>query len=75
MSDSVRANGVVKWFSDDKGFGFLIVDGLNRDCFIHRAQMTRSGVQSLTEGDKVTCVVLDGPKGMYATEISKVEPK
>jgi cold shock protein len=71
-SDPVRVPGRVKWFNDTKGFGFLIVDGINRDCFIHKQQLTRSGIDSLIEDEKVSCVVLEGPKGMYATDVKKL---
>jgi CspA family cold shock protein len=71
MVDSVRAKCLVKWFNSDKGYGFLVAEGYNRDIFVHRQQMVRSGVQALTEGETVSCVVQDGAKGMFATQLSK----
>ena len=72
MTVAERASGVCKWFSDDKGFGFLIIPGHDKDVFVHRQQLLRSGLEKLTEGDKVTCLVQEGKKGMFATSISKV---
>lgn len=77
MSDkeSVRHSGFVKWFNDSKGFGFLILDGINRDVFAHKQQLTKSGVESIKEDDKVSAVVRDGPKGLFAVDIKKIEPR
>lgn len=73
MSDGkiVKVRGVCKWFSEDKGYGFLIVDGYQNDIFVHKQQLQKSNIHSLKEDDKVTCVVNSGPKGNFATNISK----
>jgi len=72
MSDQVRHTGYVKWFNSTKGFGFLIVEGINRDVFAHKQQLVKSGItDDLTEGEAVSCVVRDGPKGMFAVDLKK----
>lgn len=71
MTDSVRVFGRCKWFNTDKAFGFIVAEGFNRDVFVHRSQMVRSGIETLTEDEKVSCVVRDGPKGLFAIEIRK----
>ena len=72
MSIAERATGICKWFNSNKGYGFLVVQGHEKDIFVHRQQLVRSGLENLNEGDKVTCLVQDGKKGKYATTISKV---
>jgi cold shock protein len=72
---AVRVKGTVKWFNSDKGFGFIIADGYNRDIFVHRQQLVRSGIQDLKENELLTFVVQEGQKGMYAISLSKGEPK
>jgi cold shock protein len=71
MSDEVRARGKVKWFNDERGYGFLIADGFNRDIFVHRQQLVRSGIQTVKEDEDLTFVVVEGNKGMFATKLSK----
>lgn len=71
MNTVVKVKGKVKWFSEEKGFGFLIVDGYPADVFVHKQQLQKSNVHSLKEDDKITCVVNSGPKGNFATNISK----
>ena len=70
--DSVRVRGKVKWFNSDKGYGFIDrAEGYNRDIFVHRQQMVRSGIDTLVEDEDVEFVVRDGPKGMFAVQLSK----
>jgi CspA family cold shock protein len=71
MTDSVRVRGIVKWFNSDKAFGFLVSEVFDKDIFVHRSQMVRSGVETLTEDEKCTFVVKTGPKGLFATKIKK----
>lgn len=73
--DSVRVSGRTKWFNSDKGYGFVVAEGFNRDIFVHRQQLIRSGLQGLIEGEPVTFVVREGHKGMYAVSISKDDKK
>lgn len=61
-------NGVVKWFSDQKGFGFVSSQG--QDFFIHFKEIQSDGFKSLKEGDKVRFVSSQSPKGPVATQLS-----
>lgn len=67
----IKVRGTCKWFSDDKGFGFLMCEGVGVDVFVHKQQLQKSGVNELKEGDRIHCIVNKGVKGMYATNISK----
>lgn len=71
MTVAERASGSVKWFSDDKGYGFLVAQGHVKDIFVHRQQLLRSGIEKLKEGEKVTFLIQEGKKGAFATNISK----
>jgi CspA family cold shock protein len=66
-----KVKGVVKFFDETKGFGFIICDDYPKDVFVHKQQIEKSKCDSLKEGDKVTFVVNNGVKGNYATLISK----
>jgi CspA family cold shock protein len=66
------ANGVVKWFNNSKGFGFITQDN-GEDVFVHFSAITGDGFKSLNEGDKVTFEVVKGPKGLQAANVSKAQ--
>ena len=66
------ATGTVKWFSDDKGFGFITPDEGSRDLFVHHSSIIAEGYRSLAEGAKVSYVAAAGPKGPAATQVSLV---
>lgn len=61
-------NGVVKWFSDQKGFGFVASQG--KDYFIHFKEIQSEGFKSLKEGDKVSFTPSQSPKGPVATQLT-----
>jgi CspA family cold shock protein len=63
------ATGTVKWFSDDKGFGFITPDDAGKDLFVHHNSIQSSGFRSLTEGAKVSFDVEQGPKGPAAANV------
>lgn len=63
--------GVVKWFNDQKGFGFIQQDG-GQDVFVHHTSIQSDGFRSLTEGDAVEFEVEAGPKGPKAKNVTKV---
>jgi CspA family cold shock protein len=65
------ATGVVKWFNDTKGFGFITLDG-GPDVFAHHAEIRANGFKSLQEGDKVKFDLDQGPKGLQAKNIEKI---
>lgn len=63
----------VKWFDEDKGFGFLIAEGVEKDVFVHAKQLRKSGIDGpLEQGDHVRFVLGQGDKGNFATKIEKV---
>jgi CspA family cold shock protein len=64
-------DGIVKWFNDKKGFGF-IENEEGGDVFVHYSDIERSGFKTLTEGDRVTFNVDLGTKGPKATNVKKV---
>lgn len=63
--------GVVKWFNDAKGYGF-IVRQQGPDVFVHHASIIAEGFRTLSEGDKVTFEVIEGPKGLQAKNVIKI---
>jgi CspA family cold shock protein len=68
MSDQIVA--IVKWYNDAKGYGFLTLDG--RDVFIHYTAIKGDGFKTLSEGQRVLCQMIDGPKGPQAIEVTKL---
>lgn len=64
------AEGVVKWFSAEKGFGFITPDDGGRDLFVHHTQIQVSGYRSLEQGQKVTYEAQDGDRGPQAVEVT-----
>ncbi len=68
---SERIQGTVKWFNDQKGFGF-IERAEGKDVFVHYSAIQSTGYSSLNEGDRVEFAVEDGPKGPSATEVQKI---
>jgi cold shock protein len=70
--DSKMATGTVKWFSDDKGFGFITPDDEGRDLFVHYSGIVSDGYKSLAEGAKVSYEEEAGPKGPKAVNVAKI---
>jgi cold shock protein len=66
------ANGVVKWFSDQKGYGFIEQEN-GEDLFVHYSSIQGSGFKTLAEGDEVTFEVGEGQKGPAAQNVMKVD--
>ena len=63
--------GTVKWFNDEKGYGFITPDDGGEDLFVHHTGIAGSGFKSLEEGEKVSYKVTQGKKGMQAVSVSK----
>jgi cold shock protein len=64
--------GTVKWFSDDKGFGFIAPDEPGKDLFVHHSQITAEGYRSLPEGARVSYESEAGEKGPKAINVKVV---
>ncbi|MDD7182811.1 cold-shock protein [Peptostreptococcus porci] len=64
-------NGVVKWFNNEKGFGFISIDGEN-DVFVHFSAIQGDGFKSLEEGQKVEFEIVDGSKGPQAANVTRI---
>jgi len=63
------AQGSVKWFNSEKGFGFIAQDGGGPDVFVHYSEIQGTGFKNLDEGQKVEFEVTQGPKGPQATAV------
>jgi CspA family cold shock protein len=68
---SERETGTVKWFNDDKGFGFIERDGAD-DVFVHYSSIRGDGYKSLNEGQKVEFTLGQGQKGPQALDVTLV---
>ena len=66
------ATGTVKWFSDDKGFGFITPDEGSRDLFVHHSGIVADGYSTLAEGARVSYEEEQGDKGPKAVNVQKV---
>lgn len=63
--------GTVKWFDDQKGFGFISMEGED-DCFVHHSEIEMSGFKSLDEGDEVEFELVHNDRGPAAKSVRKV---
>ncbi len=63
------ASGTVKWFNDEKGYGFITPDDGSKDLFVHYSNISGDGFKSLSEGQKVTFESGEGRKGPEATSV------
>lgn len=71
MSEPERNTGIVKWFNNAKGFGFIThTDG--DDVFVHFRSIRGDGYRTLTQGQQVEFALMQGPKGLHAEDVAKV---
>lgn len=67
----MSTTGIVKWFNEEKGFGFITRDDGGKDCFVHYSAIQGDGFRSLSEGDRVEFDVVQGQKGPAAENVRK----
>ena len=67
-----RITGKVKWFNDQKGFGFITPDNGSKDCFVHHSAIQATGFKTLGEGDAVEFDMVQGQKGPAAENVTKI---
>jgi cold shock protein len=68
----MRTTGIVKWFNDTKGFGFITPENGAKDCFVHHSAIQGQGFKSLQEGVRVEFDVVQGQKGPAAENVTKL---
>jgi CspA family cold shock protein len=66
------ATGVVKWFNNAKGYGFVTPDRGEQDVFVHFSAISMDGYKTLKEGQKVEFEINEGPKGLHAINLHAV---
>jgi CspA family cold shock protein len=68
----VLAIGKVKWFDHKKGYGFISAENANGDVFVHYSSINGDGFRSLSEGDNVQFELTQGPKGLLAQNVVRL---
>ena len=68
------ATGKVKWFNDQKGFGFIAAEGSTKDVFVHHSVIEGQGLKTLQDGETVEYEFEEGPKGAKATRVRRMQP-
>ena len=67
------SNGTVKWFSNARGYGFILAEGSDKDIFVHHSSIKMEGYRTLNEGDAVQFDLVDGPKGPKAENVARAD--
>ena len=73
MQTMEKETGVVKWFNDRKGYGFIASEGKD-DIFVHYSDIVGDGFRTLNEGDSVEFTVKQGQKGLAAGDVRRLQP-
>jgi len=68
----MRTNGIVKWFSDQKGYGFIALEDGQTEVFVHHTAIQAEGFKTLAEGERVELDVVQGQKGPAAENVVKM---
>ncbi len=68
----MRNRGTVKWFNDQKGFGFITPEDGSKDCFVHHSAIQADGFRTLAEGAAVEFDIVEGAKGPAAENVTPV---
>jgi cold shock protein len=71
----MSVSGKVKWFNNAKGYGFLEQEGGDKDVFVHFSSIQTEGFRTLKEGEKVEFEISEGPKGMQAANVKRINPE
>jgi CspA family cold shock protein len=69
----MRTTGKVKWFNDQKGFGFITPENGQKDCFVHHSAIQGKGFKTLTEGERVEFDLVEGTKGPAAENVVRLD--
>jgi CspA family cold shock protein len=69
----MRTQGTVKWFNEEKGFGFITPEDGSKDCFVHHSAIQAEGFKKLTEGERVEFEIVEGQKGPAAENVVSMD--
>jgi CspA family cold shock protein len=69
----LKIKGKVKWFNENKGYGFIQQESDGRDVFVHYSDIEGEGFRTLSEGELVEYEAAEGPKGLHARQVRKIQ--